>query len=352
MKYSVPIKLLFTDFWEPVTVETCQNNRLYRILSRHFNISLSDDPDFLIYSCFGFDYLEYDCPRIFFTCENVRPNWNQCDYAFSFDYPETERNNRIPWYRFLENEYNQLCKPRDIDKIIAKRRKFCCCLISNPNAIERLRFLKRLSKYKIVDSGGAVSNTIGYRVENTIANKIAFFSEYKFNIAFENSQYPGYTTEKLMNALVSNTVPIYWGNPEVAKDFNPRAFINCHDYSSFDEVVEVVKAIDQDEDFYKEYLSQPRFPNNIENQFVQEDRIVERFARIFTSKKMFIPVADKRRQRNLKSLYPIRDWGPWFFRNAGRLRGSLYSYFFVRSLGIKHYSQTHLISSRAERAKL
>lgn len=34
---------------------------------------------------------------------------------------------------------------------------------------------------------------------------------YKFTIAFENQSYPGYVTEKIADALMAGTVPIYWG---------------------------------------------------------------------------------------------------------------------------------------------
>jgi len=35
-----------------------------------------------------------------------------------------------------------------------------------------------------------------------------------------------------MTSLKANTVPIYFGNPNIAKDFNPEAFINVNDYET------------------------------------------------------------------------------------------------------------------------
>jgi len=70
------------------------------MLSKYYELELTKDkPDFLLYSCFGYDYLKYNCIRIFYAGENVRPNFDECDYAFSFDYPITERNFRLPLYR-------------------------------------------------------------------------------------------------------------------------------------------------------------------------------------------------------------------------------------------------------------
>ena len=42
--------------------------------------------------------------------------------------------------------------------------------------------------------------------------KLKIISNHKFNIAFENSSYPGYVTEKITDAFIANTIPIYWGD--------------------------------------------------------------------------------------------------------------------------------------------
>ena len=69
-----------------------------------------------------------------------------------------------------------------------------------------------LSQYKLVDSGGRHKNNIG----GSIDDKFLFQQQYKFSIAYENSSTPGYTTEKIIQALAAGTSePIYWGNPEI-----------------------------------------------------------------------------------------------------------------------------------------
>lgn len=87
--------------------------------------------------------------------------------------------------------------------------------------------------------------------------------KYKFTIAFENSSSNGYTTEKLYQPLQSFSVPIYWGNPLVVRDFNPKAFINCNDFDNdFDAVIERVKELDNDPDKYLAMLREkPMQPN-------------------------------------------------------------------------------------------
>jgi len=290
------IKVMFTDMWRSFDLEKVNDHFEWRMISKHWNPILSNDPDFLFCSCFGNDHLKYDCTRIFYTPENIRPNFNRCDYAFSFDYPITERNYRLPLYRRWQG-YKYLFNKQDPIKILSENRKFCNILISNPHAKERVEFFNKLTQYKIIDSGGGYLNNIGYHIERGVQNKLSWMRNYKFSIAFENSRHPGYTTEKLMHALISSTIPIYWGNPLASLDFNPKAFINCHDYSSFYEVIELIKEIDNNDTLYLEYLKQPYLSDNVETEFCKEENITARFDEILSYNKIFIPPYKKKLQR-------------------------------------------------------
>ena len=85
----------------------------------------------------------------------------------------------------------------------------------------------------------------------------------------------------MLDAFHANTVPIYWGNPLIGNDFNPKAFINCHDFDSFEAVVDRVREIDSNEDLYLSYLNEPAFIQPYGNEFIDEERILERFDSIF-----------------------------------------------------------------------
>lgn len=294
------IKVMFTDLNRPFTLTNIQNLFEWRMASKNYSLELSERPDFLFYSCNGDEHLKYNCTRIFYTPENVRPDYNHCDYAFSFDYPITERNYRLPLYRRWP-EYGQLFKARDPDRVMSENRKFCSFMVSNPNASERIDFFNSLSKYKRVDSCGRLLNNIGMPVQSGVENKLNLMRNYKFSITFENSSYPGYTTEKLMHGLITDTIPIYWGNPLVGLDFNPKAFINCLDFNSFDEVIDHVIKVDQNEDLYREYLSQPMLTGGVETEFCREENILARYTEIIQSNKAFVSPSRKHIQR---MLYP------------------------------------------------
>lgn len=242
------IKILFVDFWDGFNKH---DNEFLTVLKEKYEVKLSDNPDYLFYSGFGFQHLKYNCIRIFYTGECITPNFNECDYAISFDRVIFgDRFIRIPLYNLFQykSEFLGLFNRLKFTKQdLEQKEGFCSFVVSNCFADDvRAIFFDKLSTYKKISSGGRFRNNIG----GAVADKKAFQSKHKFAIAFENTSYDGYCTEKLMEAFAAGTIPIYWGDPNVVKDFNPEAFINAHDYASFDEVVERVKEVDQDDNLY------------------------------------------------------------------------------------------------------
>jgi hypothetical protein len=112
--------------------------------------------------------------------------------------------------------------------------------------------------------------------------KVEFQRPYKFTIAFENAAWPGYTTEKIYHAMLADTLPIYWGNPLVYRDFNTRSFLNAADFASLDDLVAAVVELDRDDDLYREYMRQPWYPGNTLTRYVDDALILRRFKEIFS----------------------------------------------------------------------
>jgi hypothetical protein len=61
-------------------------------------------------------------------------------------------------------------------------------------------------------------------------NKHDLLGQYKFTIAFENTAYPGYVTEKIIDAMVAGSVPIYLGAPDIGDHVPPNAFIDASEF--------------------------------------------------------------------------------------------------------------------------
>ncbi|MDA7558596.1 glycosyltransferase family 10 [Flavobacteriaceae bacterium] len=249
------LKIKFTDFYDGFI---WNGHCLYKYLNQYFELELSDTPDIIIYSCYGTEFLKYSCPRIFYTAENIRPNFRFCDFAVSFDYNNNKNHFRLPLYSVYFTNQN-LTKRRDAKALLHKKTGFCSFVVSNATESEkRINFFHELSKYKQVSSGGKYANNVGGPVEN----KRDFISRYLFNIAFENSSYPGYTTEKIAEPWLEGCIPIYWGDPEIARDINPDCFINMHNFNSFDSAITYIKEVDASPELQIKYLSAPFFRNN------------------------------------------------------------------------------------------
>ena len=252
------IKIDFSDFWGGFDKT---NNYFYNLLKEEFDVQISSQPDFLFFSVFGNSHQNYKCKKIFYTGENVDPPLGYCHWSFSFDYLDDHRNYRLPHY-LLYDGYYELTREKKIEDWMVNR-KFCNFVASNPNCQERNQFVEQLSKYKKVDSGGRWMNNIGFAV----SNKRDFQSNYKFSIAFENNayrpQHPGYTTEKIMEPMTVNSIPIYWGNPLIHQEFNTKSFINFYDYGSLDKMIEYIIDLDRNNDKYLEMLKTTWLVDNI-----------------------------------------------------------------------------------------
>ena len=243
-----------------------------------------NDPDYLIYSVYGQDFERYSCTRILFICENVRPDFDQCDYAFSFDHSPDVRNYRLPNYYFCA-DLEHMRAAEDVDRLFSEKRRFCNFIVGHAGCAERENFYRLLSSYRKIDAPGAVFNNMAglgpAHQGRWFRDKVAFMRPYKFSIVFENSSYPGYTTEKLLSALLSNTVGIYWGNPRVSLDFNPRSFVNCHDFDDFESVAAYVEELDKDDAAYKRYLAEPPFEGGRVPDSLRTPNVLDRFEQIF-----------------------------------------------------------------------
>lgn len=63
-------------------------------------------------------------------------------------------------------------------------------------------------------------------------DKHELLSRYKFTIAYENTAYPGYVTEKVIDAMVAASVPVYMGAPDIGEQLPAKALIDARAFGS------------------------------------------------------------------------------------------------------------------------
>ncbi|BCD69914.1 glycosyltransferase family 10 domain-containing protein [Helicobacter suis] len=311
-----PLNLAICYFWSEDHLQGFKEHLFYYILNSAYDINLSSTLpcDIVFETILNFNgkqrlILNFPQKRIGFIGENMRINFDIYDFGMGFDdLTFGERYLRVPLYYLnlwqftqivlshsnspfkvdVSKIYNfyklqdtnskiqtQISFPNSyptLDALIREqtdplKRGFASFVASNPNAPMRNACYQELNSYRPVASGGRVFNTL----DKPISNKAEFLSQYKFNLCFENSKGFGYTTEKIIDAYFAHTIPIYWGNPAVAKDFNSKSFINVHDFKDFTEALDFIRYLDTHDNAYLDMLhAHPLNSVNGKPQFYQD----------------------------------------------------------------------------------
>lgn len=262
------MKIAFVDFWGGFDQ---QNNFFVFLIKQLFPETKVVDPidaNVLFCSVFGSEHLNYrNKKKIFYTGENVRPNFNFYDYGLSFDFESYgDKNIRLPlWYFYIDwfevksyNNPNYLIPVSYLNgkNEFSEKKKdlFCCTVFSAPH-MDRFHTIRLLNLYKKVDGYGKCNER---QVEEGERAKLDLISKYKFSICFENSIYPGYFTEKLLHAKIAGTIPIYKSDPTFNLDFNEKSCINVYGMSD-QEILSKVVEIDNDSKLYESMNNEPLF---------------------------------------------------------------------------------------------
>ncbi len=245
-------------------------------------VETKESPDFVFVHAADRQILRHSGIRIFITGENVIPDFNIVDYAVGFsDIAYGDRYIRWPLYRWpctLAEFEGKRRLSLQVSPPCARTRN-CACVVSNVSNRQGpfVEMVDAMESYKGVTYGGKWKNNIGGRVKD----KEALLREHKFSIAFENAAYAGYTTEKITDAFMAGTIPIYWGDPDIIKHFNSKAFIAVNSSDTVDTVMARIQAIDRSQELYESMLSEPIFSEQAKTDLEQR-RIVDFFDHIFS----------------------------------------------------------------------
>jgi hypothetical protein len=206
---------------------------------------------------YGIDQKGPATKHVWYTGENFRPptDW---DVTLSFDVdPMLGANWYLPhWAIRLGDLGGQdprdpfsatnvtLLNPRDPG---VYRSKFACVLAGNPHPL-RLALLEALKGVGSVDPYGSM---FGARVDS----KFDLFQEYRFAIVPENDLYPGYVSEKVIEAWLAGCIPIWWGS-DPAGYINPKAVINLAEMSVA-ELITRIAELDSDPNRVLTMMAEP-----------------------------------------------------------------------------------------------
>lgn len=268
------------------------NNLLTWALSHSFNLIFdSVSPDVVLTgNDLNPDLIKYNNSRIIYYTGEPFLSWsgeidkNKIHKALTFFHFEDDFFERVPLILLYNYEYYKNGYIDDYEFLLKKREKknnvptkFCSFVARSGGypSCPRQHFYDRLSSYKKINSHGTLLNNSPIipmgdtlKFHNSLF-KVQCISEYKFNICFENSHgctkspvdhtyvsESGLLSEKIYEALISDSIPIYWGNKNISNDLNPNCFINYYDYNDFDSMIEKIIEIDNDDSLFLDYVNQ------------------------------------------------------------------------------------------------
>lgn len=262
------IKVKYIGFWNDFNPK---NHLFTKTILENYNVIESDNPDYIICSCFfeGEDYYEYcnyNQVRIMYAGENYIPDFNLIDYAIS-PYPIDfqDRHFRFPMcFEDYRGRFNSLLtKDRNYTSDILTSKSFFANFIYSHESEDNLRseFFRKLSKYKRIESCGSFLNNQVQEETVTLYTKSDFQHRCKFTLCFESTKHEGFITEKITDAFFADTIPIYYGSSDIKSIFNEEAFIYCGSSEDFDEAIRRIIELDQNDDLYLRMLRKPVFKN-------------------------------------------------------------------------------------------
>ena len=283
------LKVLFTDMWDDFNPSYNMFTLMLHEAGRHLNPPVRIEgygptdtrtPDVCIFGPFGSKWTSVDkqIPKVHFTGENsMIINAENVKLNIGFQHADFKDQDylRLPLW-MLEIDWfgcdkKLIANPKPlsidsctkVDPDIARKKKFCAFVVTNPCNPVRNSSFHWLSKYKQVDSAGRLFNNVGDVIfagrggGGGELKKFEFLRDYKFCLAYENSSCQGYTTEKFLHAKAAGCIPIYWGDPKVDRDFDTKGFINAQEFTRPEELIDAVSKMDTNQDAWLKAYSVP-----------------------------------------------------------------------------------------------
>ena len=245
-----------------------RNDLLLQALDRHFSVEETEDA--AVAFC-GDGVLPSEAPpgalTFFVPGELGWPPLAQYDYSFGFLHLRGPRYHRLPNYALFYPAASLVKDAGFVDRVMAEPREFCSFVVSNGNPMrtfQRIHFFHALNGMRRVSSGGRMLNNAG-PLAPTAEALDGFIQRHRFHIAMENKAWRGYTTEKIASAMAAGTIPVYWGNPDVGRDFNPASFFHVRDHRRLVDARDALLRLADDRDALARMLRAPWFHDNRPN---------------------------------------------------------------------------------------
>ena len=264
------LRLAYHSMWPDHDPEKQPRDFFRWCLEQHYLVEIDNiNPDIVIYSVFGDPPMKSQWASepilVAYSGESHDAQGN-FDLSFGHHMHADSKYKRLPhWVLYIDWNLNKYSAnhPLDISHILSRhtgewqpRPNFCNFTYRNP-VKSRIEFFLALNQVNRVHSTGPLFNNQGFCLQD----KTLELQSYRFTIAWENTQLPGYVTEKLLQPLAAGSIPIYCGGSESIRDFNPHAFINRDDFKSNQDMIDWIMHVNSNEKLLQRYWQEPIWCN-------------------------------------------------------------------------------------------
>jgi hypothetical protein len=101
-----------------------------------------------------------------------------------------------------------------------------------------------LLRHDVVSRFGAQLDGVFGLAYQAIDEKLDGLRDFRYSIVIESSRRNYFFTEKLIDAFMTGTVPIFWGCPDIAKFFNPDGMIQFEHADELEGILSQLSAQD------------------------------------------------------------------------------------------------------------
>lgn len=133
------------------------------------------------------------------------------------------------------------------DKLLTPAHHFRHLVYNNQLSIKSIPTLFYISENSI-HLKNIQNNPI---LQKDCSSKIELFRDAQFSLVIENSRQKNYFTEKICDCLLTKTIPVYFGCPNISDFFDTTGWIIIENYS-LEELIEKLKILTPD--YYTKYI--------------------------------------------------------------------------------------------------
>lgn len=221
--------------------------------------------------------------KIFYTIENVHVktsfwekyedlllNHDSINLSLGFDYLKHEKYLRFPYWLMTtfepEFNYSQIKKVcEDINNYqVNERPKFCSFICRKDYFNERKIIYDLIREIEYIHCPSQFMHNDDELKIKFANNKLEYLKQFKFNLCPENTNFNGYVTEKIFDAIISGCIPIYWGsnnNPE-PEIINHKAVLFFDMYNNNESLLKEITTLNSNYKKYKLFVKQQKFLSN------------------------------------------------------------------------------------------